>query len=66
MNEPIQRAELVSSPPSIDLGDLTAEEGELLVRLAGIIQSIDSGNVTLKLHDGHVTQLETAETIVLT
>jgi hypothetical protein len=50
----------------IDIDELTAEEGELLVRIAGIIKSIESGMVILKLHEGHVTQLETAETIVLT
>jgi hypothetical protein len=48
-----------SAPESWD--DLTEEEREVLLRVAGVLRKIQFGNVLLIIQDGKVVQIEMAE-----
>ena len=60
-----QRKEEVARIPQLRVADLTSEERQLAVRLTAIIAAMGSGTLTLKLHEGKVTQLEAAERFML-
>jgi len=52
-----------NDPATVDvqLGALTAEEREVLARVADIVQRIQFGTVVLVIQDGKVVQIEMAE-----
>lgn len=48
-----------ASTPRIE--ELTAQEREVLERVAGVLRRIEFGTVLLVIQDGHVVQIEMAE-----
>ena len=55
--------EPVTSPDPSEpgIGDLTEEERNVLVKVAGIVRRIQFGTVVLVIQDGKVVQIEMAE-----
>ena len=54
-----------TSGPDPDLGGLSGEELEVLLRVSDVLRRIRFGSVLITVHDGRVVQIEMAEKIRL-